>query len=110
VMATFCTQFQCRYAYSVSDPASSQPFRLSNLKTNVRHSLHEEQPLQVPVPPLRLVIPAVNPAASNGKLDPAVLRDAAALFDLLGFHSFQSQRHSRTSDGANDSSHTERRV
>ena len=48
-------------------------------------SLHEEQPLQVPLSPSRPVTPAVNPVASNVKLDPAVSQDAAALFDPLGF-------------------------
>jgi hypothetical protein len=48
-------------------------------------SLHEEQLLQVPLAPSRPLTPAVSPAASNAKLDPAISQNAAALFDPLGF-------------------------
>jgi len=48
-------------------------------------SLYEEQNLQVSLAPLRPVTPAVNPAAPNVKLDPAVSQDAATRFDPSGF-------------------------
>jgi hypothetical protein len=47
-------------------------------------SLNDEQPLQVPLSPSRPVTPAVNPAASNVKIDSAVPHDATTLFDPLG--------------------------
>ena len=46
-------------------------------------SLHEEKPLQVSLAPDLPVTPAVNPAASNVNLDPAVSQDVAALLDPL---------------------------
>jgi hypothetical protein len=48
-------------------------------------SLYEGQPLQTPLSPSHPVTPAVNPAAFNVKIYPTVPRDAAALFDPLGF-------------------------
>lgn len=48
-------------------------------------SFNEEKPLQTPLAPSRSSTPAVVAPASDGKIDPVVSEDAAALFDPLGF-------------------------